>query len=101
MDGGLAVHAQPSRNYAFRHLPDPLPLPKLKHQGPPPKQTKARESGAKARGNSYPPAPISPFLKCTCQIATPISITKANAKKRVNNPSTIPIPRTNSVPAER
>jgi len=44
--------------------------------------------------------PISPFLKCTFQMATAISITMASEKKRVNKPRTTAIPPKNSVPAK-
>src|ERR1035441_2117347 len=81
------------RNYPFRALLEPPPpFPKLNPQGPPSKQSSANAIAATASGNSNPPVPISPFLKCTFQMATAISITMASEKKRVNNPSTIAIP---------
>src|ERR1700682_220953 len=79
----------------------PLDLPNVAPHGPPPKHISPNAIVASASGNSYPPFPISPFLKCIFQMATAISMMNAAAKKRVNNPSTMAIPPKNSVPADR
>src|SRR3977135_4605880 len=84
--------------YLAFHPPD---LPNVAPHGPPPKHMSPNAIVAIASGNSYPPFPISPFLKCHFQMATAISTMNAAAKKRVNNPSTIAIPPKNSVPAEK
>src|SRR5258708_13238682 len=88
----------PDESYLAFQPPD---LPNVTPHGPPPKHMSPNAIVASAKGNSYPPLPVSPFLKCTLQMATAISIMTAAEKKRVNNPSTIAIPPKNSVPAVR
>src|ERR1700687_5610511 len=83
------------------YLFQPPDLPNVAPHGPPPKHMSPNAIVAIASGNSYPPLPISPFLKWIFQMATAISMMNAAAKKRVNSPSTMAIPPKNSVPAER
>src|ERR1700694_533318 len=94
----IRIELNPDQSYLAFQPPD---LPNVAPHGPPPKHMSPNAIVAIASGNSYPPLPISPFLKCTFQMATAISMINAAAKKRVNNPSTIAIPPKNSVPAEK
>src|ERR1700682_4524710 len=73
-------------SYLAFHPPD---LPNVAPHGPPPKHMSPNAIVAIASGNSYPPLPISPFLKCTLQMATAISMMNAAAKTRVHRHSTM------------
>ena len=69
--------------------------------GPPPKKIRAKASAARARGNSYPPFPISPLWKCTLAMATERLMQMAKAATLVNRPRRTSRPPKNSVKAER